>query len=51
MMPKLGKKYAVVTAGEPISVRDRWPEYKASRRKAVASLTDALQQSMEVLIL
>lgn len=49
-LPKLGKKYALVTTGEPISVSDRWPEYKASRRKAVATLTDTLQESMESLI-
>ena len=50
-LPKLGKKYAVVTTGQPISVSDRWSDYKSSRRKAVADLTDALQQSMESLIL
>ena len=49
-LPKLGKKYALVTTGEPISVSDRWPDYKASRRKAVAALTDTLQESMESLI-
>lgn len=50
-LPKLGKKYAVVTAGEPISVSDRWADYKSSRRKAVADLTNTLQTSMEALIL
>ncbi|MEM9219114.1 MAG: 1-acyl-sn-glycerol-3-phosphate acyltransferase [Cyanobacteria bacterium P01_F01_bin.150] len=50
-LPNLGRKYAVVTAGEPICVGDRWPEYKKSRRKAVADLTDTLQHSMEKLIL
>lgn len=50
-LPKLGKKYAVVTVGGPLSVSDRWPDYKKSRRKAVADLTDTLQQSMEALIL
>ena len=50
-LPKLGKKYGLVTTGEPISVNDRWADYKSSRRKAVASLTDTLQKSMEALIL
>ena len=50
-LPKLGRKYAVLTAGTPISVNDRWSDYKENRRKAVATLTDTLQQSMESLIL
>ncbi|NET47411.1 MAG: 1-acyl-sn-glycerol-3-phosphate acyltransferase [Merismopedia sp. SIO2A8] len=50
-VPHLGQRYAQVTVGKPISVSDRWPEYKASRRKAVADLTDTLQASMESLIL
>ncbi|MEB3231862.1 MAG: 1-acyl-sn-glycerol-3-phosphate acyltransferase [Leptolyngbyaceae bacterium] len=49
-VPKLGQRYAQLTVGTPISVSDRWGDYKTSRRKAVADLTDTLQQAMESLI-
>ncbi|NEQ99991.1 MAG: 1-acyl-sn-glycerol-3-phosphate acyltransferase, partial [Cyanothece sp. SIO2G6] len=49
-VPKLGQQYAQITVGTPISVRDRWADYKTSRRKAVADLTDTLQQALESLI-
>ncbi|MGK7889687.1 MAG: 1-acyl-sn-glycerol-3-phosphate acyltransferase [Leptolyngbyaceae cyanobacterium] len=49
-IPKLGQQYAQLTVGQPISVSDRWADYKISRRRAVASLTDTLQQAMESLI-
>ncbi|MBT9310778.1 1-acyl-sn-glycerol-3-phosphate acyltransferase [Leptothoe kymatousa] len=48
--PSLGKREALVTVGEPINVRDRWSDYKASRRKAVAALTKDLQGNLEALI-
>ena len=48
--PSLGKREALLTVGEPICVSDRWCDYKASRRKAVASLTKDLQGCLEGLI-
>jgi len=48
--PNLGQRYAQLTVGTPLSVSDRWAEYKTSRRKAVADLTDDLQRSLESLI-
>ena len=48
--PDLGKRFAQVTVGKPISVNDRWADYQSSRRKAVANLTDILQHEMESLI-
>jgi hypothetical protein len=51
--PNLGKQGALITIGEPISVSDRYPQYKESRsgaRLAVADLTKDLQVSLEKLI-
>ncbi|NEQ48911.1 MAG: 1-acyl-sn-glycerol-3-phosphate acyltransferase [Leptolyngbya sp. SIO3F4] len=48
--PSLGQREALVTVGEPICVSDRTEEYKQSRRKAVAALTQDLQESLENLI-
>lgn len=48
--PSLGKRKAMLTVGEPICVSDRWDDYKASRRKAVATLTKDLQGALEKLI-
>ncbi|MGB3310004.1 MAG: 1-acyl-sn-glycerol-3-phosphate acyltransferase [Nodosilinea sp.] len=48
--PKLGPQRAVLTVGEPISVSDRWPAYKASRKQAVAQLTADLQAALEAMI-
>ncbi len=48
--PKLGPQRAVLTVGEPISVSDRWPDYKANRKQAVAQLTADLQSSLEGMI-
>jgi 1-acyl-sn-glycerol-3-phosphate acyltransferase len=52
--PSLGKQQAKITIGEPISVSERYPAYKASRQSAkqgVADLTKDLQLAMEGLIL
>nr|WP_278002847.1 1-acyl-sn-glycerol-3-phosphate acyltransferase [Nodosilinea sp. LEGE 06152] len=48
--PKLGPQRAVVTVGEAISVSDRWPDYKANRKQAVARLTADLQTALEGMI-
>ena len=48
--PSLGKRKATLTVGEPICVSDRWDDYKVSRRKAVATLTEDLQGALEALI-
>ncbi|MBW4633015.1 MAG: 1-acyl-sn-glycerol-3-phosphate acyltransferase [Iphinoe sp. HA4291-MV1] len=52
--PTLGKQQVKITIGEPISVSERYPAYKASRqsaRQAVADLTKDLQLAMKDLIL
>ncbi len=48
--PSLGKQWAEITIGEPISVSDRWPEYQTKRRQAVATLTQDLQTALEQMI-
>ena len=48
--PKLGPLRAQVTVGEPIWVSDRWPDYKANRKQAVAELTADLQATLEAMI-
>jgi 1-acyl-sn-glycerol-3-phosphate acyltransferase len=50
-VPILGKKRVNITVGEPLSVSDKWDEYKKSRRQAVEFLTQDLQTSLESLIL
>ena len=49
-IPILGKKRVSITVGEPLSVSDKWDEYKKSRRQAVESLTQDLQISLQSLI-
>jgi hypothetical protein len=49
--PQLGPQKAILTVGDPISVSDRWPEYKQNRRQAVDTLTQNLQAALENLIL
>jgi 1-acyl-sn-glycerol-3-phosphate acyltransferase len=52
--PTLGEQRVKITIGKPISVSERYAEYKASRqgaRQAVANLTKDLQQALEDLIL
>ncbi|PSN15358.1 glycerol acyltransferase [filamentous cyanobacterium CCT1] len=48
--PHLGPQRAVLTVGEPISVSDRFPDYKANRKQAVAQLTADLQAALEGMI-
>jgi hypothetical protein len=48
--PQLGPRRVQITIGEPISVSDRWPDYKANRRQAVATLTQELQTALEEMI-
>ncbi|AKG22665.1 1-acyl-sn-glycerol-3-phosphate acyltransferase [Calothrix sp. 336/3] len=51
--PNLGKQKAKITIGEPLSVSDRYPNYKGSRqgaRQAVGELTKDLQIALENLI-
>ncbi|AFY79465.1 hypothetical protein Ple7327_4354 [Pleurocapsa sp. PCC 7327] len=45
--PRLGKQQVHMTIGEPISVSDRWHDYKQNRRQAVATLTKDLQMALE----
>ena len=51
--PRLGNRRAILTVGEPISVTDRWPQYKSSHqaaKQAVMDLTKDLQQALEAMI-
>jgi len=48
--PPLGPQRAQLTVGPPISVSDRWPDYKANRKQAVAQLTADLQTALEAMI-
>lgn len=48
--PTLGDQLAYLAVGEPLSVSDRWPAYKQSRRQAVADLTADLQGAVQALI-
>lgn len=43
----LGKQRVLFTVGEPISVTSRLQEYQASRRQAVANITQDLQAALE----
>jgi hypothetical protein len=45
--PRLGKQQVQMTIGEPLSVSDRWDDYKHNRRQAVASLTQDLQAALK----
>ncbi|NJN01993.1 MAG: 1-acyl-sn-glycerol-3-phosphate acyltransferase [Leptolyngbyaceae cyanobacterium RM1_1_2] len=47
---QLGQQAVKMTVGEPISVSDRAPAYRHSRRQAVADLTQDLQAALEGLI-
>lgn len=51
--PKLGKQRAKISIGEPLSISDRFEDYKANRKAAritVADFTSDLQRAMERLI-
>ncbi|GAB4174903.1 MAG: glycerol acyltransferase [Coleofasciculaceae cyanobacterium] len=52
--PQLGKQKVQITVGQPLSISERYPIYKASRqgaRQAVADLTQDLQKALGNLIL
>ena len=49
--PQLGEQKAIITVGDPISVSDRFDEYKKSRRQAVSHLTQTLQDALDELII
>jgi hypothetical protein len=48
--PQLGPQVAQMAVGTPISVSDRWGDYRQGRRQAVADLTETLQASLQGLI-
>ncbi|MEB3212815.1 MAG: 1-acyl-sn-glycerol-3-phosphate acyltransferase [Leptolyngbyaceae bacterium] len=45
--PQLGDRWVQMTVGDPISVSDRWDDYKENRRRAIADLTADLQHALE----
>lgn len=47
--PQLGRQRVTIAIGKPLSVSQRWPDYRANRRQAVANLTQDLQQRLESL--
>ncbi len=51
--PKLGKQWAQMTIGQPISVSDRWDSYQTNRRsakQAITGLTQDLQTALQSMI-
>ncbi|MEO1590133.1 MAG: 1-acyl-sn-glycerol-3-phosphate acyltransferase [Cyanobacteria bacterium J06632_22] len=48
--PQLAPQQAMVTVGDPLSVSDRYADYKTRRRRAVDGLTQDLQAALEQLI-
>ncbi|MEL6136835.1 MAG: 1-acyl-sn-glycerol-3-phosphate acyltransferase [Cyanobacteria bacterium J06628_6] len=49
--PQLGPQQAIVTVGQPLSVSDRYADYKKSRRRAVDGLTQDLRAEFERLVI
>jgi 1-acyl-sn-glycerol-3-phosphate acyltransferase len=49
--PQLGQQTVQMTIGDPLSISDRFDDYKTSRRQAVANLTQDLQITLENLII
>ncbi|ACK68698.1 phospholipid/glycerol acyltransferase [Gloeothece citriformis PCC 7424] len=49
--PQLGKQRVQIRVGKPMSISNRWDDYKSNRRQAVANLTRDLQTALEALIL
>jgi hypothetical protein len=49
--PQLGQQNVQITVGKPISVSERWDDYKKKRRQAVSQLTQDLQTALEGLII
>lgn len=48
--PALGKQRVQMTVGNPLCVSDRWEDYRANRRQAIATLTQDLQAALEDMI-
>jgi len=48
--PRLGRQWAKLVVGTPISVTQRWPDYRRNRRQAVTRLTQDLRTALESLI-
>ncbi|MGB3493083.1 MAG: 1-acyl-sn-glycerol-3-phosphate acyltransferase [Elainellaceae cyanobacterium] len=48
--PQLGDRWVQMSVGQPLNVSDRWTDYKASRRQAVAALTEAMRMELERLM-
>ena len=49
-LPKLGKRKALLTVGEPILINELFPAYQENRqnaRKTVSDLTQSLQKKLE----
>ncbi|GBF80086.1 1-acyl-sn-glycerol-3-phosphate acyltransferase [Aphanothece sacrum] len=49
--PQFGQQTVQITIGNPLSISERFDDYKTSRRQAVANLTQDLQISLESLII
>ena len=51
--PNLGRRRAVLTIGQPLTIADRWETYKSGRKQAkqaVADLTQDLQAALESMV-
>lgn len=51
--PNLGRRRAVLTIGQPLTIADRWETYKSGRKQAkqaVADLTQDLQTALESMV-
>ncbi|MGP1383573.1 MAG: 1-acyl-sn-glycerol-3-phosphate acyltransferase [Thainema sp.] len=49
--PSLGAQQVKMRVGTPLSVSDRWPTYRQSRRQAIEQLTQDLQAALEELLI
>lgn len=47
--PQLGKQQATLVVGDPLSVSERWNDYKRDRAQTIATLTEDLQVALETL--
>jgi len=45
--PQLGPQTAILTVGEPLSVSQRWENFKRDRRQGIIELTQDLQTALE----
>ena len=48
--PQLGRQWVQMRVGQPLSASQRWDDYRANRRNAVADLTQDLQAAIEQLL-